>query len=121
MTISSEDEHISYLFDLMSRQDDSNYIGENISQRAHFLQAAHLAVLSNCDENTAIAALLHDIGQILPLQVKDAARKARDIIDEDGINVGRVGHEKIGENYLRAQGWPNDVCELVGAHVIAKR
>lgn len=126
MTVESADAHITYLFDLLSRQNDSNYIGEKISQLAHCLQAAHLAVISTphcCHENTAIAALLHDIGQILPLILKDEARKsqAEDIVDENGMSVGRVGHETIGENYLRSKGWPEYVCSLVGAHVIAKR
>lgn len=125
MTVESADAHITHLFDLLSRQNDSNYIGENISQLAHCLQAAHLAVIStpNCHENTAIAALLHDIGQILPWNLKDEARKthAQDMVDEEGMSVGRVGHEAIGESYLRAKGWPDFVCSLVGAHVMAKR
>lgn len=123
MTVDTADSHLAYLFDLMSRQNDSNYIGEKISQLAHSLQAAHLAVLAKSDEETAIAALLHDVGQILPLDIKNESRKQQqqDIFDENGLNVGRVGHELIGERYLQSKGWPEKVCQLVGAHVLAKR
>ncbi|PWN31547.1 uncharacterized protein FA14DRAFT_162551 [Meira miltonrushii] len=116
--------HLRFIFDLMSKQDDSTYIGEQISQLAHSLQAAHLAATSGESENVAIAALLHDIGQVLPLTTKNDIRhlhKQGDILDEEGKSVGRIGHELIGEKYLRENGWPEEVSALVGAHVMAKR
>lgn len=36
-------------------------------------------------------------------------------------NVGRVGHETIGAEYLLRKGFSSKVCALVGAHVAAKR
>jgi len=39
----------------------------------------------------------------------------------DGISVGRKSHDAIGEVYLRQLGFPEKVCQLVGAHVVAKR
>lgn len=38
-----------------------------------------------------------------------------------GKSVGRVGHEIIGEEYLRGLGFGEKVCRLVGSHVAAKR
>jgi predicted HD phosphohydrolase len=114
-------EHLRYIFDLLSRQDDSTYIGEAISQLAHSLQAAHLAVQAGSSECTAIAALFHDIGQVLPMDEKSESRQEANILDESGKSVGRVGHELIGEVWLRRHGWPEEVCQLVGAHVMAKR
>jgi hypothetical protein len=38
-----------------------------------------------------------------------------------GKSVGRVGHEAIGEQYLRSLGFGEKVCKLVGSHVAAKR
>lgn len=116
--------HLRYVFDLLAAQNDSTYIGEAISQLSHSLQAAHLAAQAGCSESVAIAALLHDIGQVLPLDAKNemrTAQKQADIHDEHGNSVGRVGHELIGELWLREQGWPEEVCQLVGAHVMAKR
>lgn len=120
-------EHLNFIFDLMSKQDDSTYIGEQISQLAHSLQAAHLAAISGESENVTIAALLHDLGQILPLTEKNDIRTSQnqqqssEILDEEGKSVGRIGHELIGEEYLRKNGWPEEVSALVGAHVMAKR
>ncbi|EJT96644.1 hypothetical protein DACRYDRAFT_25580 [Dacryopinax primogenitus] len=36
-------------------------------------------------------------------------------------SVGRQGHERLGATYLAELGFSQKVCELVGAHVIAKR
>lgn len=38
-----------------------------------------------------------------------------------GESVGRVGHERIGEEYLRSLGFSPSVTKLVGSHVAAKR
>jgi hypothetical protein len=39
----------------------------------------------------------------------------------EGSSVGRLGHEKIGEEYLRSLGFTENVCAIVGSHVAAKR
>jgi hypothetical protein len=36
-------------------------------------------------------------------------------------SVGRLGHERIGEEYLRGLGFGDRVSRLVGSHVAAKR
>lgn len=68
------------------------------------------------DEDTIIAALLHDIGQFLPL---DAAKDVQ--MGMGDHSVGRVGHETIGEEYLKGLGFGERVSRLVGSHVAAKR
>lgn len=66
-----------------------------------------------------LAALLHDIGQIIPLA---ATKEARMTLKEDSPeNVGRIGHESIGAQFLRSLGFGDSVCRLVGSHVDAKR
>lgn len=42
-------------------------------------------------------------------------------IPVDDSSVGRIGHEKIGEEYLRRLGFSESICRLVGSHVAAKR
>jgi putative nucleotidyltransferase with HDIG domain len=68
------------------------------------------------DDRTVIAALLHDIGQFLPVE---EAKDARMSIGDH--SVGRVGHERIGEEYLKRLGFDEKVSKLVGSHVAAKR
>ena len=41
--------------------------------------------------------------------------------DASDSGVGRVGHELIGEEYLRRRGFSEKVASLVGSHVAAKR
>lgn len=42
-------------------------------------------------------------------------------MQNDSVSVGRMGHETIGEHYLRSLGFDETVCRLVGSHVAAKR
>jgi putative nucleotidyltransferase with HDIG domain len=105
------------LISLLNDRGTSDYIGEHISQLEHSLQCAHSAQNSGGDDEIILAALLHDIGQFLPL---GEAKEMRMSISGEG-SVGRVGHEMIGEEYLRSLGFEEKVCRLVGSHVAAKR
>lgn len=121
----SAQETTTSLIHMLNTQGQGDYIGEPISQLEHSLQAAHLARVNDADEETVIAALLHDIGQFLPAQeVKAIAHDVQNMrpadADSDG-SVGRVGHESIGEQYLSRLGFSDKVSFLVGSHVAAKR
>ncbi|KAJ5912588.1 hypothetical protein N7504_001471 [Penicillium tannophilum] len=95
-----------------------DYIGESISQLEHCLQAANQAREAGARDELVIAALLHDIGQIIPLQ---STKEVRMNLKESSENVGRVGHEAIGAAYLKSLGFSDTVCRLVNSHVAAKR
>lgn len=43
------------------------------------------------------------------------------MIDDNGTYVGKASHEVLGEKYLRQLGFSEKICQLVGAHVMAKR
>lgn len=111
----AEAQHLDYIFRLLDEQGQGDYLGEPISQLEHCKQAAYFAQQDAQDEHTVIAALLHDIGQFLPLADSVA------LIDADLANVGRRGHDVLGKQWLQQHGWPQKVCDLVGAHVLAKR
>lgn len=121
---------------ILEKYGQGDYIGESITQLEHCLQAAHQAETSgkhhkgiNSSSNSSkqtgsreelvLAALLHDIGQIIPLE---ATKELRMNLSRDSAeNVGRVGHEAIGAHYLRSLGFSETVCRLVNSHVAAKR
>lgn len=105
------------LISLLNDRGTGDYIGEHISQLEHSLQCANSAKKSGGDDELILAALLHDIGQFLPL---DEAKDVQMSIADKG-SVGRVGHELIGEEYLKSLGFGEKVCSLVGSHVAAKR
>ncbi|KAL5336935.1 alkaline-phosphatase-like protein [Aspergillus crustosus] len=110
---------ITTLFGLIHTQGKSDYLGERITQLEHSLQCAHLARQSEeygADTEVVIAALLHDVGRFIP-----AAKKMAAMTGTDGGYIGRQSHEVLGERYLREIGFSERVCELVGAHVMAKR
>ncbi|KAJ5272330.1 hypothetical protein N7478_007455 [Penicillium angulare] len=106
------------LISALEQYGQGDYIGESISQLEHCLQAAHHANQSGARDELVIAALLHDIGQIIPLQSTTEVRM--NLLDSPE-NVGRVGHEAIGAAYLRSLGFHETVCQLVNSHVAAKR
>lgn len=110
------EEVVSTLFNFIEAQGHADYIGEAVSQLEHSLQAAHLAEHSGADRDTILGALLHDIGRFIP-----DADSMPAIIAPNGVYVGREAHEIVGEKYLRDLGFNEKICQLVGAHVAAKR
>ena len=86
------------------------YYGEGVTQLAHALQCAKCAVDVKADEETILAALLHDIGHICDPTAEQMA-----------ADIGVVDHEGIGARFLLERGFSPKVAELVSAHVAAKR
>ena len=111
-------ETITTLWSYLEAQGQGDYLGEAISQLEHSLQCAHLAAQAGADDDTVLGALLHDVGRFIPRSDYD---KMPPMIAPDGTFVGRGSHEVLGENYLRAMGFSEKVCGLVGSHVWAKR
>ena len=114
----SPEETASHILTLLTAHGQGDYIGEPISQLAHSLQCAHFASQQSSDPEFIVAALLHDIGQFLPATEAQSLSLS---IKSMAENVGRVGHETIGAEYLRRLGFSRKVTELVAAHVPAKR
>ncbi|KAJ2082343.1 hypothetical protein H4R24_001648 [Coemansia sp. RSA 988] len=120
---------VASVFQLLENGSKQGYIGEDISQLEHALQAASYATQEDADQETVLAALLHDIGQFCPAEelqrmlVEDPGKQ--NLGANKGIgtaaSVGIMGHESLGAEYLRKLGFSEKVCELVGSHVIAKR
>lgn len=113
---SSVRETVKELFAFITAQGNGDYIGERVSQLQHSLQAATLAQQARADDDTVLGALLHDVGRFIP-----AADKMPPMIAADGTYVGKASHEVLGERYLRQLGFSETICQLVGAHVSAKR
>lgn len=107
---------VQELFGFILAQGDDDYIGEPVSQLEHSLQAAQLARDAGADDETILGALLHDVGRFIP-----AREKMPKMVGSDGVYVGRASHEIVGERYLRQVGFSEKVCQVVGAHVMAKR
>ena len=97
------------LFVILGTADVRGYIGEPVSQLEHALQCAHFMRLSGGSDVEIAAALLHDIGHLLP---------------DSGPSMGELGarnHELQGAAYLESRGFPVAVTALVAGHVDAKR
>lgn len=83
--------------------------GEQVTNLQHALQCAALAEEEGYDEEVVLAAFLHDIGHLF-----DEGNELMDI-------YGTRNHDAIGAQYLRARGFSEKVCSMVGGHVDAKR
>lgn len=97
---------------LFEQGGEEAYFGEEVTQIAHALQSAQLAEQAHADDETIVAALLHDIGHLLP---PDEATMGY----MDGY--GTVDHERLGADYLRQLGFSEKVAQLIEHHVNAKR
>ena len=97
------------VLDLLNSAGQAEYHGEQVSQLEHALQAAHLADENDGDDQEIIAALLHDIGHIWPVEGRQVT------------SVGVVEHDEVGAQVLRELGFSDDVADIVSGHVAAKR
>ncbi|KAI9289471.1 hypothetical protein BC943DRAFT_356433 [Umbelopsis sp. AD052] len=123
---------VDKVFQVLIDGSKQGYIGENISQLAHSLQAAAQAQEAHADNETVLAALLHDIGQFATgAEHKQMLCDAETLANPDGsseggksgqkLSVGVSGHERIGAEYLRRLGFSEKIASLVEAHVAVKR
>ncbi|MET7397618.1 phosphonate degradation HD-domain oxygenase [Dactylosporangium sp. NPDC005572] len=100
---------IDELARLFAEEGTRDYFGEPVSQAAHMLQAAALAVRDGAPEPLVAAALLHDIGHFHGL-VRGA----------DLMRGTDNRHGDTGADWL-ARWFDDAVCEPVRLHVDAKR
>ncbi|MCI0751089.1 MAG: HDIG domain-containing protein [Flammeovirgaceae bacterium] len=102
---------VEEVFSLYEKFGGEDYIGEPVSQLEHMSQSAQLALQEGFDDEVVLAAFFHDIGHLC------GARGHETTMDTYGIK----SHEKIGADYLRKKGFPEQVARLVENHVAAKR
>jgi len=101
---------IDLVFNCIKRANQRGYIGEPVSQLEHALQAGYFAQQMGADKYVQLAAFLHDIGHL-----------CADPMAPQMEQLGVLNHERIGRQYLAKAGFSEQVCELVGRHVDAKR
>lgn len=104
------------IFSLYEKFGADEYAGEKVSQLEHMYQAAELATSEGYDDEVILAAFLHDVGHLLPVQKKEER-----MMGSDGIEYGMVEHEKVGAEWLRGMGVGDRMCRLIASHVNAKR
>ena len=97
------------VLDFLNTAGQAEYHGEEVSQLEHALQAANNACQDGGTEQEIIAALLHDLGHIWPVEGRQIT------------SVGVVAHDRIGAEALKELGFSDDVADIVGGHVAAKR
>ncbi|MGB0991525.1 MAG: HD domain-containing protein [Akkermansiaceae bacterium] len=92
---------------LIFRNNGQESYGEDITQLEHAVQVGLLAINAGCDDETVVAAFLHDIGHLCA---------------EDDMNgYGARAHHESGALWLRERGFSERVCRLIEGHVLAKR
>ncbi|MBV8842367.1 MAG: HD domain-containing protein [Bryobacterales bacterium] len=98
---------IDEIVNLFATRGNAEYLGEPVSQKEHALQCADLAVRNSAPDALVAAALLHDIGHLLPCETINPR-------GEDRV------HEEIAAAWLQPYFGP-EVTEPIRLHVIAKR
>jgi gamma-butyrobetaine dioxygenase len=102
-------EVIARVLELLDKHGGGLYGGEAVTQREHALQAALAAERADADPALIAAALLHDIGHLLPESHVG-----------DGDKDFDLRHEAAGAAWL-AEHFPPEVVEPIRLHVAAKR
>ena len=106
------------ILDLFEKYGAKDYIGEELTQTEHMVQAGMIAIDNIKDipqeykNDFVLACFLHDIGHLLAF-------------DKDNIEqmetYGVTKHEKLGADFLRSLGIRYPIPDLVENHVKAKR
>lgn len=109
---SQQQKVVDRIFDLFKETGGADYVGEDITQEEHALQAGELAMRANFGDDVVIAALLHDCGHLLGLKDETLPRMG---------DAGIADHENLGGRWLRGLGFSQRVATLVARHVDAKR
>ncbi len=102
---------VMYLYEKYGKKD---YIGEPVSQIEHMCQCAQLAEANGADEETILAAFLHDIGHLCEYAFPETT-----VQHMDGFGI--LDHEKLGAAFLLSKGFSKKITQLVQSHVSAKR
>ena len=88
--------------------------GEGCSVLSHSVQAGYIAKDKGYDKELILAAFLHDIGHLSPLEKEQADVKQ---MGEFGIEA----HEDLGEVFLTELGFSERIITTVRNHVASKR
>jgi phosphonate degradation associated HDIG domain protein len=99
----------SQIIQMFRQKGDAAYVGEEVTQTEHALQAATAAERDGADCELIAAALLHDVGHLLHNFPEDCA--------ESGIDDQ---HQVLGEAFLKKH-FSSRVTDPVRLHVAAKR
>tara|TARA_Y100000389_G_C17363348_1_gene464923 strand:- start:60 stop:641 length:582 start_codon:yes stop_codon:yes gene_type:complete len=109
---------IKQILQLYEKYGAKDYIGEELTQTEHMVQASMIAIDNIKDipqefkNDFVLACFLHDIGHLLAFDT--------DNLEQMG-EYGITNHEKLGADFLRSLGIRYPIPELVENHVQAKR
>ena len=87
----------------------SLYIGENVTMSQHMIQAAMLAEKAKCKKEVICSCLLHDYGHFI---IENPDELVASNLDGE--------HESIGYEYLKSF-FREEIVEPIKYHVLAKR
>ncbi len=87
--------------------------GEGCSVLSHSFQAGVLAEEQGLDDELILAAFLHDIGHLCPLE------RESDFSKMDGFGI--EAHDEIGAIFLEEKSFSNKIIATVRNHVNSKR
>lgn len=111
-------ERVQALFANLRAGGNADHTGEDISLLPHSLRTAALAAAdaSPSDEEMILAALLHNVGCLVP-----KSEMIPPVTEVDGKCVDIEDREALGKKYLRDLGFGDKISSVVGAQIWAKR
>lgn len=101
------------ILDLFRKHGHLEY-GEGITQLSHAVQAGLIAREKGLEAELVLAAFLHDIGHLCPLESAHTEFRMMG-------NFGIEAHDHCGEVFLKERGFSDRIAAVVKNHVAAKR
>ena len=103
------DDKVNTIFNYYEEFGCKNYIGEEVTQIEHMVQAAMLSEENNDCVEVILGSLFHDIGHLIAFDKETMG------------GFGIKNHQTLGANFLRNLGIPEIIPELVESHVNSKK
>ncbi|KAJ1909930.1 hypothetical protein GGI09_006520 [Coemansia sp. S100] len=124
-TSMSPEQRATMVLELLQTGSKKEHICGKMTQLDHALQAAQLTKNEGADEETIMAALLLDIGHLIPPPRKSSVShyvydSLYQLIEASGIE-GEAAYSRLGAAYLRKLGFSNKTSELVESNIQARR
>ncbi|KAJ2880917.1 hypothetical protein H4R27_004428 [Coemansia aciculifera] len=116
----SPEQRVNTVFELLQISSKKEHIDGEMTQLDHALQAAQLAKNDGADEETILAALLLDIGSLIPLTEQRSDTPGKEGIGYKLTDMARTVGFHVSSAF-RNLGFSNKTSELIESNVMAKR
>ncbi|KAJ2756898.1 hypothetical protein GGI19_000486 [Coemansia pectinata] len=121
----SPEQRVNTVFELLETASKKKHVCGETTELVNALQVTQLAKNDGADEETILAALMINIGRLIPSMEQRSIPRfiydPMDILTEKSEISNDMDHGRVGGKYLCQLGFSKTICELIESQVLAKR